>query len=670
MSECLNSLIKQTLKDIEIICVNDGSVDNSLEILEKFTKQDPRITVINQKNSGLATSRNNALKVARGEYCDFVDSDDYLTSDALEKLYNHAKTHNLDMLAFSGYNFDADSNELYNPYWDFSYLPTNWNKTVFTYKECLDFMHRMAVSSCLTMYKTEFIIKNGLKFPDGLVYEDNIFWTTAFTKDAKFGILNEKLYRRRLHDASITHNWQKNFSDWLKINDMLFEYLKSINIDKNTLKNYMDLRLVDVRARFNKLNSNDRKKIESEYYAFLYKYIFKKNLKPYLFFPYYGVANMWMKNITIPLVKFKKHMKQVIYSHSTRCRMDKINEKLNKVSQSIQSIDKQVNSLQTGMQNNFDRLNKSVEHDQVFYYNPFETVTRFERGLCDMAHAPDFENRFKKLISGLSAEDASTIVKIIRRLQLIKGTNSKLDLFTTNEKESLRRVREMNREILKVSDNLYAYKNYLLPINHFEASVFFYNHGIKRLDSLDVFKNKDILDVGGFIGDSILMLAPLTNKKIYSFEATKANYELMKKTIELNGIKNAVPVNVAVGDKPGEIELLFNGASSSSDSIMVKNPEYIERCPVITIDDYVREHNIDVGLIKVDIEGAEQSFLRGARKTIEKYKPTLLISIYHNVGDFLDIKPMIESWNLGYKFKVFKPTIESVSGETLLICEQ
>ena len=103
---------------------------------------------------------------------------------------------------------------------------------------------------------------------------------------------------------------------------------------------------------------------------------------------------------------------------------------------------------------------------------------------------------------------------------------------------------------------------------------------------------------------------------------------------------------------------------------MVKGATISEKVPMIRVDDYVREHKIKVGLIKVDIEGAEQSFLRGAKETICKQKPTLLISIYHNVDDFLDIKPMIESWNLGYKFKVFKPTIGSVSAETLLICEQ
>lgn len=90
-----------------------------------------------------------------------------------------------------------------------------------------------------------------------------------------------------------------------------------------------------------------------------------------------------------------------------------------------------------------------------------------------------------------------------------------------------------------------------------------------------------------------------------------------------------------------------------------------------TLDDYVLLNDIsDIGLIKVDIEGFEQKFLEGARKTIEKFKPSMLLSIYHNYNDFFKIKPMIESWNLGYKFDFFHGTLENtVEDEILLICE-
>ena len=91
LKKCLKSIINQTLKDIEIICINDGSSDSSLNILNDFASSDERIIVLSQKNHGPAKSRNEGLKIAKGKYIFFVDSDDYIQDYTLEKLYENAK---------------------------------------------------------------------------------------------------------------------------------------------------------------------------------------------------------------------------------------------------------------------------------------------------------------------------------------------------------------------------------------------------------------------------------------------------------------------------------------------------------------------------------------------------------------------------------------------------
>ena len=101
LEECLDSIINQPLKEIEIICVNDGSTDKSLNILEKYEKKDKRIKIINQENNGLSGARNSGLKIAIGEYVFFIDSDDYILRDSLEKLYIKAKKDNVQILIFS-----------------------------------------------------------------------------------------------------------------------------------------------------------------------------------------------------------------------------------------------------------------------------------------------------------------------------------------------------------------------------------------------------------------------------------------------------------------------------------------------------------------------------------------------------------------------------------------
>ena len=256
--ECLDSVINQTLKNIEIICVNDGSTDNSSKILKEYAVKDKRIIIIEQKNQGLSCSRNNAMKIAKGEYIQFLDSDDYLKSDTIEKLYNFANKNDLELCSFSGYNFIDGENELLeNKYWDFDFLPTDFNCDHFNYKDCFDFINKLPVSSCLTIYKNDFIKKYQFEFPKGLCFEDNVFYSKALLSAQRCGILKEKLYCRRIHGNSITQNWDKHFYDYIKIVDILLSWIKQNKIELyNTYKNHY---LTGILNRFKNFNTGIKK---------------------------------------------------------------------------------------------------------------------------------------------------------------------------------------------------------------------------------------------------------------------------------------------------------------------------------------------------------------------------------------------------------------------------
>ena len=98
LHECLDSIINQTFKDLEIICVDDGSTDKSSEILEEYEQKDKRFTVISQPNKGVSAARNRGMQQAKGKYIMFVDSDDYIASNACELIYNSAEEKRCDIL--------------------------------------------------------------------------------------------------------------------------------------------------------------------------------------------------------------------------------------------------------------------------------------------------------------------------------------------------------------------------------------------------------------------------------------------------------------------------------------------------------------------------------------------------------------------------------------------
>ena len=240
LKDCVDSVINQSLVQLEIICVNDGSTDNTAEILSEYTQKDFRIKVITQTNHGQSYSRNKALKLAIGDYVLFVDSDDMIAIETCEKLYDRAYRDNLDMLGFTGYNFiDNPNNKIENKYYSYDdFIPHLNGKKVFMYKDVKPYLYKLILSSCLTCYRLEFIKKHQLTFPLNLHFEDNLFYVKALTKAQRIGIDPAQYYKRRIHPDSITQNWSKYFGDYIIISDLVLTYLKDYKVDTDIFDDY------------------------------------------------------------------------------------------------------------------------------------------------------------------------------------------------------------------------------------------------------------------------------------------------------------------------------------------------------------------------------------------------------------------------------------------------
>ena len=297
------------------------------------------------------------------------------------------------------------------------------------------------------------------------------------------------------------------------------------------------------------------------------------------------------------------------------------------------------------------------------YYKKFPTAPSEE--------FPDFQQKFLNLVRGLDIKSIEDVVLSIQRLKIVQNTQDPvIALYSQEEKNIMRKIIEhMFSSILPLSHNVFYYRGYLLPINHFEPCVFWDRYGIRHLTKPEHFSDTDIIDAGAFIGDSALIFSPLTNRNVYAFEPVPQNYHYMQDTIKLNGLTNVVPVQAALGEENGTISISVNDSSSTQfENDACQYAEKVE-VKVVPLDEFVQEHNLHVGLIKADVEGAEQSLLKGAMQTIKHQRPTLLISIYHNADDFFHIKPMLEQLDLGYRFKIRHPVCGSVITETLLIAE-
>lgn len=278
----------------------------------------------------------------------------------------------------------------------------------------------------------------------------------------------------------------------------------------------------------------------------------------------------------------------------------------------------------------------------------------------------DFFQEYKKLIKGLDEESINTINVILKRIRAYQY-DQKI-FYNENEKNDFNQNGRFQNKILKINDDCYVYKNYFLPVNHFEYDVFYEKLFTYKLENKDKIYDLDIIDAGACSGDSALILSELTSKNVYAFEPVSSNYDNMIKTIELNDVKNIIPQKKGLSSEIKK-ENIYIFENASSLKYNPSNTTNIESIEITTIDDYVEQNNLNVGLIKSDIEGMEMELLKGAFKTINKYKPTLLISVYHSANDFFKIKEYIENLNLGYKIKIIKPKNGYILVGTILIAQ-
>lgn len=243
LRECMESVCNQTYKNLEILCVNDGSTDGSLAILQEYAAKDKRIVLIDQQNVGLAATRNHALDIATGDWIGAVDSDDYLDLRTIEKLMEHSHE-DVEVIHF-GLRWFSDT----------TVLNDSWADMKFSGKVQITeaVIPQLQPFFCDKLWRRDFMKKCNVRFPVGLHFEDLPFTRCALSMANNIYCLPDKLYNYRRRLGSIMNRHKKRqggrkILDYLHVSEICLAYWKENNIRERFNCNgpsYLELELLE-----------------------------------------------------------------------------------------------------------------------------------------------------------------------------------------------------------------------------------------------------------------------------------------------------------------------------------------------------------------------------------------------------------------------------------------
>lgn len=312
LEECLKSIINQTYQKLEIIIINDGSTDNSIEICNKFKENDNRIKIITKKNAGLGMARNTGLESANGEYVYFIDSDDYIKENLIEDNVKLIKKYKLDISTFGAILFEKNEKIIKE------IKPTS-EKQIFKGEEITNIffpsflglsnkhLKNLICSANTCLYRKEFLDSVGWQFESErkIISEDFYALLKLIGKANKIGVISKSYYYYRQNLSSLTHTYKEERLD--KLNYWLEECLKICNEEKynkeivSAVYKYYFSNIIGALKIIYYSNLDNIKKITE-----LKKYIYNAKLQESLL--HYNYKNDSLKRrIIIKLIKYKKY---------------------------------------------------------------------------------------------------------------------------------------------------------------------------------------------------------------------------------------------------------------------------------------------------------------------------------------------------------------------------
>ena len=230
LDESIPSLLNQSFKQIELVCVNDGSKDNSLEMLNKFAKDDSRVIVIDQENGGCGAARNKALEYAKGEYVYFFDPDDYILPNTFEELYRNAVINDTELVMFKIARFrDGEPIDYSIPGFPLEEVFKNvdFDNFSFNYKDIKKYVLNASFAPWTKLYKKELLDRyDDFKFPTNIAFDDAPFHVFSLLRAKSISFVPEFFYHYRLSNPNSIINTASNGIDIFRICDIVENFLR------------------------------------------------------------------------------------------------------------------------------------------------------------------------------------------------------------------------------------------------------------------------------------------------------------------------------------------------------------------------------------------------------------------------------------------------------------
>ena len=265
----IDSILDQTLTELEVICIDDGSTDNSLEILKEYQERDPRVRIVTETNAGPGIARNNGIKRARGEYLAFLDADDFYEPTFLEELYTVAVRDSLD-IAIARYDFYNNESGNFEPAPHADHSEVFSPDAVTARSDEPDVILASTVSAPWNkLFRKSFVLDMGLTFLTNVkIYEDVYFVVTALAMAGRIGKVHKPLMHHRIHSGQ---TYSKLFAKQFKNVPFVFARIKEFLVSRGTysplVRSYLNLSVDRIRNVFNILPSN----LKDDFWDLLHK---------------------------------------------------------------------------------------------------------------------------------------------------------------------------------------------------------------------------------------------------------------------------------------------------------------------------------------------------------------------------------------------------------------